>query len=394
MNDLVTELLKEIQQGEYVSVQYGSYNSQMTAVGTVEKWTDNLLYLRQDDGRRAMINLEDLRSIIPSNQSGGDAAKSVSPSQSQQLLPPREKEHQMLRRMDPLPPAVPRNYSLDEVISRIRDLLKKGENTDLRKDYGAILDSMQHAVRNKELKFKYHNLKAKILATWSKCECEEDFKAFYLALGILAVEAKEYESAIEPFLRAHDYFDASYAAVSAELTESARVFTICVALQNGNEDLDEFVSNAILSYRDPWTLRKLLERNQRYDERCEHIATCAFAMFQAAKGKLERDITPFDSAYTAATILLDAIPEGWASKKSAASYYEEWESFRYPVSRTTHLTGRISTYNGREKRGFISKSHYFYISQVLSNTEEGIVLRKLLELALSSKSLTVWARAT
>ena len=65
MNDFVSELLDGIKTGDRVRVRVGTGSSQEITEGTIEKWSDYLLFLRKTDGGLAKIALDDLRMIDP-----------------------------------------------------------------------------------------------------------------------------------------------------------------------------------------------------------------------------------------------------------------------------------------------------------------------------------------
>ena len=65
MNDFVSELLDGIKTGDRVRVRVGTGSSQEIIEGTIEKWSDYLLFLRKTDGGLAKIALDDLRMIDP-----------------------------------------------------------------------------------------------------------------------------------------------------------------------------------------------------------------------------------------------------------------------------------------------------------------------------------------
>ncbi|MBQ3077469.1 MAG: hypothetical protein IJC43_06405 [Clostridia bacterium] len=254
-----------------------------------------------------------------------------------------------------------------------------------------MLDSLAAAIKNNEVSYKYHNLRARVIALWDLCGGEVDCRVFYLCLSTLAILAKDYEYALEPLVRCRKYRLAASVATMGGLTESARVFSLCALLSGESGEIDQYISEICVARHDAQVLEHLLDDRRGDSEALERIASCAYYLFTASGGKLRRDITPYDSAYDAAAELLASIPPQWRCRESAVDRFAEFESYSFPDQPAAPaeekeeeelLTGVITRFEKEPKWGFLSKTHYFYITQVRDDTERGILLRKLLELGL------------
>ena len=377
MTEIARELLEDVKQGDYVQILYGIDSEQITIEGTVIKWTENFLSLEKSDKTTAKIRLDDnLRALNPiKRNASGSGEESVreaaAPLPNDKLLENAQDElagYRVLRRMTALAPGRPVVFTAAETINDLRKRLKASENSVLKKAMGGVLDSLIVAIKNKEISYKYHNLRSKVLRIWNDCQSELDYEIFYFALGTLAVVAGDYEYSLEPMIRARKYTLAAYAAEKGDLTESAQVLSLCALLSGESSDIDQSIAEICAARKDADVLETLLDINKSNSDRCENIASCAYALFAASGGKLDCDITPRCSAYDAAKQLLNSIPNGWRCSETAVSYWKEFQSYSYPeadaesdIGECEMLIGYVNKFKAAEKWGFISPNHYFYI---------------------------------
>ena len=398
MTEIAKELLEDVQCGDFVQVRYGTNTDQITVEGHIEKWSENFLYIKKVDGAVAKIRLDDsLRSLeqkkLPLPLSGDESSNSSSNANKEQPAFTRNATgtstaFRVLRQMVALSPGQTYKFDAFCEINTIKKLVKASSNPGIKKVVGGVIDSLCVAIKNKEVQNKYHNLRAKIIPLWDSCETAIDFDVFYNLLGVMAVVAEDFEYALEPLVRAHKYTLAAYAATTGKLVESAHILSLCALFSGEYNSIDQYISEICVARKDPDALNMLLARHKSDTAICEQIAACAYFLFTESNGKLNRDITPYDSAYEAASQLLNAIPNNWKCLRSATSYWEEYQSYSYPViaspasNEGEELTGRIYSFNPEQKWGFITPNHYFYITQVFDDSEKGILLRRLLAAGL------------
>ena len=392
MTEFAKELLEDVKPGDYVQLFCG-----VEIQGIVIKWSENILYIEKSDKTTAKILLNSLQMLNlikrGASESGeGNVRETAAPLLNDNLVHPvqdKPAEYRVLRPLTDLDPGRSVGFSASEAISDLRKQLKACENSVLKKAMGGILDSLNTAVKNKEISYKYHNLRSRVLRIWDDCQSEPDYKIFYFALGTLAVIAGDYEYSLEPMVRAHKYTLAAYAAEKGNLTESAQVLSLCALLSGENPNIDQSIAEICTARKDPDVLETLLDLNKNDPDRCECIASCAYALFTASGGMLRSDLPLHCSAYDAAKQLLSSIPDGWRGRETAVSYWKEFQSYSYPKTSAEPvtcacgtLTGYVNVFNHEEKWGFISPNHYFYIKQVRDDSERGILLRKMLEAGL------------
>lgn len=377
MTEIAAELLEDVKPGDHIRVRYGTITDQSTVAGTVIKWNEHLLTLKKADGTATKIRLDDLRAL--------DSISPASDTPTSHESHREETKHHILRQMVTLSPADPFTFVESDHIALIHNLIKNAQNAPFKQEIRGVLDSLDVARKQHNLEYKYHDLRARTINLWPLCHTTADFNIFYTFLGILAILAKDYEYSLEPLVRAHRYTLASYAATMDNLTDSSQVFTCCALLSGESKVINKYISEICVTRRDVDFLKSLLQLYKNDTILCEQIASCCFSLFTASHGQLSRDIVPYDSAYTASEQLLAAIPNNWSNTQSAVSYWEKFRQYSYPELKEPHpeietetKTGRITKFSPEGKWGFISNEHYFYISQVLDNSEKGILLRKLL----------------
>ena len=406
MTEIAEELMEDVEVGEYVRIRYGAEMNPETAEGKVLGWTSNFLKIERADGLVSKIRLDDsLRSLdqihqIPLSGKQVSLSNEDKPKQTEdkpQSSKAAPTEFRILRAITPLKPAVPFFFDNEEQLRKVKELLAQSGNSELKHVFHGIFDALDTALKTNQLTFKYHDLRKRILDSWGLCEAPNDFRVFYLFLGVLAIITQHYKYAMEPLVRAKSYTLAAYAATSAKLPRSASLLSICALLSGESSDINQYIAEICSNEKDPFVIDKLLEQNKDDPDFCELLAACAHRLFIASNGKLTKDIGPYDSAYDAAVRLLQAVPPDWMCKDSAVSHWETYRSYTYPKGRQnpreellpevepTCYTGNIYTYNKNEKNGrwgFVGDNHYFYISQVLDDSDQGILLRKMLALGL------------
>ena len=397
MTEIARELLEGIQIDDYVQVRYGTDTDQTEYEGKIVKWSDNLLSLQQNNGEIVKIRLDDnlraLRKVQENTTSipnGSSSALYYNNSLNYSAIFPGAYSHQIMRPMEILPSQKPYSYSQINCIENAKYLLKEAQCLELKRLLGGVIDSLSYALKNNEIPSKYHNLRAKLLFTKEECYSESDFRAFYYTLGILAYIASDYEYSLEPFVRAGAFSLAAYSASLGNISESAHVFSLCSLLSKESEDISQYTAEICVMEREVGALRKLLEDNKHKPEVCERLASCAMMVFFASGGRLNTVVSSSLSAYDTANLFLDSVPDNWEKSRSILSWWEEFSKYSYPLRDINKIEderihkGVIINFDAEKKFGFISPNHYFYISQVYDDSENGIYLRKLL-------SLGVWA---
>lgn len=381
MTEIAAELLEDVKPGDYIRVRYGTIGDQSIVEGTIVKWNENLLTIKKADGSATKVRLDDLRAL--------DSIKLASDTSALPVSHSEETHYHMLRQMATLPPADPFTFVDSDQVDFVHNLIKDAPSTPFKQEIRGVLDSLDVTLKQHNLEYKYHDLRARTINLWPLCRTTIDFNSFYSFLGILAILAKDYEYSLEPLVRAHHYFLASYAATMANLTESSQVFACCALLSGESKVINQYISDICIARRDVDFLKSLLQLYKDDISQCEQVASCCFSLFIASHGQLSRDIVPYDSAYTASEQLLASIPNNWSNTKSAVTYWEKFRQYSYPEFKTLPSenenkleTGYITKFSPEGKWGFISAEHYFYISQVLDNSEKGILLRKLLATGL------------
>lgn len=390
MTEIVKELLEDVQCGDFVQIRYGTSTDQTIVEGFVEKWTSNFLYLRKQCKNIAKIRLDDLRSLEQKNSTSPllvEENKSLHfPSDiNKEQTTPQENAveftgpFRVLRQMVALSPGQTYKFDAGCEIDSIKKLVKSSSNLVIKKVVGGVIDSLWSAIKNKVVGDKYRELSGKICELVRSCETAIDFDICYSVLGVLAVVAEDYEFALEPLTRAHKYTLAAYAATTGKMNKWAQIYSLCALFNGEYQGIDQYISETCVARKDVEALKMLLARHKDDLAACEKIAACAYFMFTKSNAKLSCDITPFDSAYKAASQLLSAIPDSWKCHRSAVSYWEEFQSYAYPEG---ELTGHISSFNPEQKYGFIAPNHFFHITQVFDDSENGILLRRLLAAGL------------
>lgn len=389
MTESARELLEDIKTGDSVRIRYGTDSDQIMVTGTVLKWSDHVLSLERDDGKISKIRLDDsLRALEPLDESDISNQATAGTREIVKVSYSGEPEFRVLRQLETLPPAQPYIFALDDEIGKVKQGLKSSKNTGLKRSMNGVLDSLNAAVKSREISYKYHNLRAKLHQTWYLCKSNADYEIFYEMLGILAIVAGDYEYSLEPLVRANRFLLAAYASSMGNLTESAQVFSLCALFNEETVEINQYISESLIARNDVDSLKEILEKNKNNDALCEKLASCAYAIFKAAEGKMSSDITPYDKAYDVAKQLLDSVPQEWNRKiTSAVSYWQVFKKYTYALNRTKEgqeiiLTGKIKMFNPTEKWGFITPNNYFYVEQIYDSSEQGILLRKMLSLGL------------
>ena len=397
MNDFVSELLDGIKPGDRVRVRVGTGSSQEIIEGTIEKWSDYLLFLRKTDGGLAKIALDDLRMIDPVSETSFSGTRDSSATTPNvfipAVMPSNPYVNAISRSFYQLNPAQSVSYGTDSIIAEIKAINKSISNQSLKQSMGGVLDSLVNAIKCNQVKDKYHNLRAKLLReSWDQCKTNNDFQAFYFLVGALAIVSSDFQYALEPLVRAKHYKLAAYAAASADDAESAQAFTVCALLNGESIEIDQYFSSILVQRMDVQTLKILFETFKNNQAQSEKLATCAYNMFSASNAVLKAAITPYSSAYSAANDLLSSIPTNMASNEPLINYWNLFSGYRYPTANETadrddYYVSTITHFNETKGTGFIKNSSYkkvqkadfyFYIAQVRDDTEQGMLLRKLL----------------
>lgn len=365
MNDYARELFEDVRIGERVQVTYGNRNMLLEATGVIVKWTENLLTLKNPE---AKIPVDDLRSIVKKNLESKPAAS------------------EFQRQMAVIQPAKPYVFTFND--SRIKLLwseIKAACNKNLRNVINSVFDKIQAAIKGKSLKDKYPEAKRQMLNAWSQCDTTDDYRYFYLVLGIIAIVAEDFGHALEPLVRAQEYSLAAYAAARAGRTDYQEIFYLC-ALLSEKEDttIDQYVLATCINRRDIEPLLYLLDAHQDDNDSafCELIASCAAEAYKAA-GFHGVNITPLDSAVEVAKKLFNGFPDRWKTNSEIVMCWKEYEGYTYPVPKLpvdTVYTDKIRSFSFSANKGYIgpNSKYSFHVSQIPDDCDEGTLLRRLL----------------
>ena len=396
------ELLEGFLPGDSVQAIYGTKDKLITYSGTIEKISSNFLTLRTNDPRPVKVPLDELfRTLTPCEDGGKTRYPDDEPHQSSQMIEKPVVVCQNHRQLAPLAPAKPYRFDIQEWISTLRAMTKQSGNVHFKQSVHGILDSLHDAIKATALAYKYHDLRFRLLQLWNTCNCSQDYEVFYLALGVLSIEAKDYSYSLEPLVRAKKYTLAAYAASMGQYSQDAEIYTICAVLnRESGAVINQYTSEICINRQDPEILAVLLEQNQEDPQICEYIASSAYAMYQESKGRLSADITPYFSASQAARALLEAVPADWKKDSLIKKRWDEFSQYAYPVSEFDEIKNLPASFTGKIVRfesgdgknwGFISrdgtlssgKDDFFHIAQVNDFTESGLLLRKVLALGVA-----------
>lgn len=371
-----------------VKVRYGTVDSPDLYEGTVTSMGDDFLIL--DD--KIMIMLNVLRSI----------EKIITPSLKQTQIHQESdavnnessRGFRIERQIPGLPLARAYNFVPQEWNDQLIDRIKKCRNQNLKSALTAVNGSFKAALKNNEVIYRYHDLRAKVLLQWNECRDEADHEIFYAFVGVLAMAAKEFDYALEPLVRAKKFDLAACAASLGRKVNEAEIFNVCSLLSGESKEITQHVADILKNRRDFDALNELLNLNKDDADMCERIVSCAYAMFLESKGTLQSDIDQHLSAYESAKRLLDAVPDGWKKASEILPHWNEYKQYSYPKSEAApvkntpdRLTGKIYRYERAANKnwGFISPDHFFYIKQVDDSSENGLLLRKMLYAGLWSQ---------
>ena len=389
MNEYEKELLEYVHQGDYVKIVYGNRNDQTSVEGEIIKWDEHRLVLKKAGERISQIFIEDIRTIDPIEQNVFDATaelteeKNFKTNSTQEEKVLSNEKYTISRPIRTLIPAVPYSFDFKENISMIRNELSKSENRNLINDMNSVIVSLENSFSSLNIKYKYHDIRAKLMRTWDICEQPVEYEVFYYLFGVLSLMAEEYDASVEPLVRSKKFLIASYSASRGNMEEACKIFSLCSLLSGESTNIDQGTARILTARKDTETLKKLLELYSGDREQCEKIASCAYIMFTESGGSLTENITPDMTAEETAEKLLSVVPKSWKCERSAVSYWNEYNSYSYPLPSIVeetmdNLAGNIYAFNSNKRWGFIGPGHYFYIRQVRNDTEEGIMLRKCL----------------
>lgn len=376
MTEIARELLEGVNINDRVKVRYGTSESQDLAEGIVVRISENFLSLQKSDGGAIRIRLDDSLRALEVIMSAG-AAPAPIPAGVQILKPPVKLE-----------PAPPYEFNVKQWLVSLRNLVKKFDDATFKSNASSIIAAFEAAVKTNNLGYKYHDVRAKILAMWNDCEPEVEYEFFYQALGVLAVAAQDYDYALEPLARAKKYALAAYSAELALKENAPDVFKLCALLNDELSDITQDVAEICVKRRDVDVLQKLLDKNIENADACEKIFTCAVELFKASGGSLTENIARDENPYVAAKKVLASVPEKWKRSSLILQRWDEYCGYSYPKPAIKtkkvgeKLTGKIYNYKPNRNFGFISPNHYFHVKQIYDNTDGGILLRKMLALNL------------
>lgn len=394
MTDQVREILENLKCGDRVSVTYGLGRSLQMISGVVKK-IDECITIEKDNGKPGAVDLELLRAIdVQDGDADAGEAADVEQTAAAPMpvvrpsAPPIREEAFIARKFVDLPPAHAYTPAVEEKLKNMARQMREEKGLTIGGGLVAILNSLQDAIKNKSIAYKYHDIRRKILELWDKCKSESDFRNFYYVLGLSAICAGEYGQALEPLVRAEKYATAAYAASCDKNTEMQEIFHMC-SLIAGDEDIaiDQYIVETCLKRRDIWPLVYLLRTKGGDNGFCEQAASCLYRIFQKSGFHATVSITPYDDAYVAAKILVEVFPEGWYGETPTMKSWNTYHSYQYPIKaselkpgKPTILTRKIISFDTKKLYGFVDgePNYYFHIKQVDNRDERGVLLRALL----------------
>lgn len=388
MTEIAKELMEDVQIGDYVQVRYGTDSDQDSYEGEVLKWSDNFLSLRESDGEITRIRLDDnLRALkILKGTSNKKVAQEPILEQTTNNAENKTKNtHHFSRQLVQLEHSQPFSITAKECIEKAKERIKCSDTMVVKRILGGIVDSLSFAIKNNEVRQKYHNLRAKIISVQDECRSKKDFEAYCYLLGSVSFIAEDYEYSIEPLVRANEYMFAAYSASLGQILDTSNVLTLCALLSGECTEINKHISDICVARMEIETIDELLQVYKDDASICERLASCAMNMFSASGSTLTVDVTPYFSAYNAAKQLLNDIPTDLQRMRSSTSWFKEFSAYSFPEHKEetdTELIGHIYNYDGDKKYGFISPNNYFYITQVHSDSERGLMLRKMLSLGM------------
>ena len=380
MTDIAKELLEDVNINDHINVSYGTDNAQKFVEGILIKQSENFLTLINESGQIKIL-INDLRSlqIIKSPKPIPPPSPSPSPSPS-----PKPNDFSITREFIELKNSSQYDFDARKIIDKIKAPLKNLTNINLKKIIGGILESLKNAVKNKQVDYKYHDLRARLLKTWDICNSDEDYELFYLMLGVLAVIAKDYRYSLEPLVRSKEFLLAEYSAEVENLSFEGDIFKFCSLFSRQTNEINLETAEICIKRKDAAILIELLNENKNDDNICEKIATCAKMIFEASGAKLTTSITNNDSAYESAKKFFEMLPVEWKNQSTILNHWLEYKQYKYPKpqinevnAKNSQLVGKIYNYTSKHW-GFIYPDNFFFIKQVYDNSDRGILLRKML----------------
>ena len=389
MTEIAKELMEDVQIGDYVQVRYGTDSDQDSYEGEVLKWSDNFLSLRENDGEITRIRLDDnLRAlkILKGTSNKKVTQEPIREETTNKAENKTKNTHHFSRQLVQLEYSQPFSITAIECIEKAKDRIKSSDTMAVKRILGGIVDSLSFAIKNNEVGQKYHNLRAKVISAQDECRSKKDFEAYCYLLGSLSFIAEDYEYSIEPLVRVNEYMFAAYSASLGQILDTSNVLTLCALLSGECTEINKHISDICVARMEIETIGELLQVYKDDASMCERLASCAMNMFSASGSSLTVDVTPYFSAYNAAKQLLNDIPTDLQRMRSSTSWFKEFSAYSFPEYKEevtdTELTGHIYNYDGDKKYGFISPNNYFYITQVYSDSERGLMLRKMLSLGM------------
>lgn len=384
MTEFVQELLEDVQIGDRVRITYGSNDDKVE--GIIRKITDNFITLESAEGLRAKIKVDLLTAVVALSDA---PAPAPAPQPAPAPVP-------AVRSFVTLPEHTPCAFDPDHWLEVLGDLRRSQVSRPVAAGIDSIVSSLRDARKTNSLPSKYHTLRMKALNLWEKCDLGADYRCFYLLLGILALEGQDYFNAYEPLVRAKVFRLAACAAALAEDVNKETAFYLSALLSREPEvKVDRFIAETCVRKNDVSILSALLEIYQEDPEVCEAIAACADHVHSglgaaAPAVKLAPDADPL----TAAKTLIAAMPQSWQVQSHLLRSYEEYTNYLYPSpvnggqQEIQDYVGVIEKFDVNGKWGFIcpekdsgapiSGQLFFHITQIPTDNDEDILLRRLL----------------
>lgn len=388
MVEEILELLEDIQDGDYVCVRWGDPQVETEGVIKIGSYS---LRVQNNDGDPTRIRLSELRGITKKKQPGNIGNESTSHTvymessvvDSKSPISKSSKiDRELKKKFVPIPPHRPYLFSVSDQVIAFKASMKTACSRKFCQKANGILDGMGDALKNKNQIFKYGYLRQKAIRIWSEsCEKDEDYNHFYKLLGILATSADVWGDALEPFVRAKCYLQASYAASKLGNQDQEETFYLCAILnKEAGTALDQRLVDICIRRKDitPFEYLSKYYKNDIVLDSC--IAD--ICSFERCLPTVTQDLS--GSAFVDACI--QALPVSWRERNDFRSKWIEFSNYSYPAvissqgqsDGETEYFGSIRKFDANNGAwGFIGET-YFHISQVCDSDDTDILLRKLL----------------
>lgn len=372
--DLLMELLEDISPGDYVKISYGIGTPQ-TDVGQVLAMSKLSIKLESDDGIQR-IRLDSIVSIkqlkvppAPTVPAPVAVAPVVQAVVQEPALPPLLEE-------------TPPTFIVPIHLKALKASFKSCPHKDIRNGANAIVDSLENAIKCKDVPSKIHNLKARTQSLLPQCETVEDLELYDRLLSTLLLIDKSYEQAMDSLLRLKRYDLAAYAAYAMGNHDCYGLYRICMLLSDATSSMpDKTVCNICIERTTICPLDTILHQNGHNDTLCQHILACAATIWNRVLSTTPLPRRGDASAAAYARTILDALPASWRDDTSLIQSWHDFQSFAYvlPEKEPDPDQDQVTTiawFAADKNFGALTEDNlFFHVAQV---KEEDYLLRTAL----------------